>query len=397
MNPPAVILGGLGGALSIARSLSRHGVRVCVLAEGDSPVRASRHCDEFVDLGESGGEVQDRWLDWLDRGPRGAVVLPAGDDGVELIARDRHRLLERDYIPVEADDDVQLAMLDKHETHRLALGAGVASPEILAVSSPEDVATVAERVGFPCALKPLHSHRFGRHFDAKVFVVEDERELAAAIDRTSALGLEMLATGIVPGGDDRYCAYYTYLDDRGEPLFHFTKRKLRQQPIHFGLGTYFVTEWLPEVAEEGLRFCQDIGLRGLANVEFKRDPRDGELKLIEVNHRFTAVNEIVRVAGIDIATMVYDHLVGRPVERMPPYRSGVRLWAPIEDLRAAREYRREGELSRLAWARSLLHRKHHYFFDWRDPGPTLHSFRAKLGRRLGRAAGSTPAPAQLAE
>jgi D-aspartate ligase len=388
-KPPAVVLGGVGGALSVARSLSRYGVRVHVLGDGPSLVGASRHCAEFVDLGDDDG-LQERWLERLADGPHGAVVLPVGDDGLELVARHRSWLDERGYIPVEANDEVLLAMLDKYRTYELATRARVAAPPTTLIFSPSDAATAAEEVGFPCALKPLHSHRFSRHFNVKVFVAEEREELAGIVARTSALGLEMLATAIVPGGDERYCSYYTYIDDRGEPIFHFTKRKIRQYPIHFGLGTYHLTDWSPEVAAEGLRFCQEIGLRGLANVEFKRDPRDESLQLIECNHRFTAVNEIVRLAGIDLAVLTYDRLLGRPVPRMQRYRTGVRLWSQLEDLSAAKAYRRAGEVSYRAWLGSLLHRQHSYFFEWRDPGPTLLSFARKLRRRVGRVAGGRP-------
>ncbi len=381
---PAIILGGLGASLSVTRSLARHGVPVYVLGEEHSLVRASRLPTEFVDCG-SGAEVQERWRGWLGEGRHdGAVVLPAGDDGLEFVAHNRTWLEGLGYVPIEADDEVALGALDKQRTFELAGLAGVEAPSTMAVSSVADAPAIAEMIGFPCAVKPRHSHRFARHYSEKLFMAAGPDELEAILAQTSARGLEMLATEIVPGGDDRYCAYYTYMDADGEPLFHFTKRKLRQYPVHFGLGTYFVTDHNPEVEELGLRFCREVGLRGLANFEFKRDPRDDGLKLIELNHRFSAVNEIVRRAGIDIAAITYDHLAGRPVARMPTYRSGVRLWSPIEDLRAFREYRRGGELSAFAWLRSLLHRKHHFFFDWHDPGPTTLSIRSKLRRHLTR-------------
>jgi predicted ATP-grasp superfamily ATP-dependent carboligase len=381
VRPPAVVLGGVGGSLSVVRSLSRHGVRVHVLADNSSLVSASRHCHEFVNLG-SGGNVQDRWRAWLeDRGPRGAVVLPAGDDGLELIARGRAWLEAREYVPIEADDQVLLAMLDKQRTFELATRAGIAAPTTMTVSSAADAAVAAERIGFPCALKPLHSHLFARHFSGKVFVVNDVGELADLIARTSALGLEMAATEIVPGGDDSYCSYYTYIDRDGEPLFHLTKRKLRQYPIHFGLGTYQLTDWSADVAEAGLRFCRGVGLRGLAAVEFKRDARDGSLKLIECNHRFTAANELVRRAGIDVAVLTYEHLLGRRPARMPTYRAGARLWLPLNDLRAVRDYRRAGELTYRDWLATLHYGQRPPFFDWHDPGPTLRSLSRKARRR----------------
>lgn len=378
---PAIILGGLGGSLSVTRSLARHGVPVYVLGERHSLVRASRLPAEFVDCGQ-GAEVGERWRQWLGEvRHEGAVVLPAGDDGLEFVVRNRAWIERLGYVPVEADDEVALGVLDKQRTFELAGLADVEAPPTVAVSSSADAPLVAARVGFPCAVKPLHSHRFAKHFPVKLLMADDAEQLAAILSRTAAYGLEMLATAMVPGGDDRYRSYYTYIDADGEPLFEFTKRKLRQQPIHSGLGTYFVTDRNPEVAELGRRFCQRVGLRGLANIEFKRDPRDGRLKLIECNHRFTAVNEIVRRAGIDIAAMTYDHLTGRRVERLPSYREGVHLWGPIEDLKALGEYRRSGELSTSTWMRSLCRRKHQFFFDWRDPGPTALSFGSKLKQR----------------
>jgi predicted ATP-grasp superfamily ATP-dependent carboligase len=355
-----------------------------VLGDGaTSLVGPSRHAT-LVDLGGGDG-VQGRWLEWLETGPAGAVVLPVSDDGLELVAHNRARLEEMGYILIEANDEVLLAMLDKGRTYELAERAGIAFPPSLVVRSASDAAAVAERIGFPCALKPLHSHRFTRHFDDKLLTVEDGGELAELVQLTSELGLEMLATALIPGGDERHVSYYTYIDSDGEPLFGLTKLKLRQYPIHFGIGTYHLTDWAPEVAEEGLRFCQGIGLRGIAHVEFKRDPRDEGLKLIECNHRFTGVNEILRRAGIDLGVLTYDRLLGRPVTRMPKYRSGVRLWSPIEDLKAIRDYNRDAEMSYGRWLSSLLHRKYHYYFDWRDPMPTLSSFERKFGRRvLGR-------------
>lgn len=385
-RPDAVVLGGVGAALSITRSLSRHGVRVWVLGAGDSLVAGSRHCAQFVDLGAGEG-VQARWLDWLADGPRGAVLLPAGDDGLELVARNRAALEELGYIPVEANDEVLLAMLDKGKTHEFAARAGVPVPATMPVSSAGNANEVAERVGFPCALKPVHSHLFMRHFTDKVLTVDDAAQFEQTIAKTNALGLQMVATEVIPGGDDLCCSYYSYIDADGEPLFHFTKRKLRQQPIHFGLGTYHVTSWAPDVAEAGLDFFQKIGVRGLANVEFKRDPRDGSLQLIECNYRFTAQNELVRASGLDLAVLSYEHLLGRAVQMPSRYRVGLHSWSPIEDFRAAREYVREGELSYLGWLRSLIRRQQPYFFDWRDPGPTVKSFALKVRRRLRRSGG----------
>jgi D-aspartate ligase len=117
----------------------------------------------------------------------------------------------------------------------------------------------------------------------------------------------------------------------------------------------------------------------LANVEFKRDARDGRLKLIECNHRFTAPNEQFRIAGIDIALFTYCRLAGLPTPVVDGYRAGVRLWHPGTDARAFLALRRRGELSLAGWLRSVARPQHFPLFRWDDPQPSLglHAVRAR--------------------
>jgi D-aspartate ligase len=384
-SPDAVILGGSYNAVSVTRSLGRAGVEVWAVGTERSGVRHSRYCAHFADLGWDAG-VQDRWLNWLEGGPRGAVLMPCDDDGLELIARNRQALIELGYLPFEADDDVVLAMLDKDRCYELARGVGVPAPRTATVRTADDLVRVADSVSYPCALKPVHSHRFAYRYGRalKAFTVHDRAELEQRMGELMPLGIEMLATEIIPGAEDQFVGYYTYIDERGEPLFNLTKRKLRQQPPVFGIGCYHVTTEDPEVVEAGLRFVRGVGVRGLANVEFKRDSTDGVLKLIECNHRITAPTEMLRIAGADVALFSYNRLTGRPLTSVAGYRPGVRLWMPLQDARAFVALRRNGDLTLARWVRSIAHRQHLPVFDLRDPKPTLGSSAERLARHLRR-------------
>jgi predicted ATP-grasp superfamily ATP-dependent carboligase len=354
----------------------------------------------FVEVGAKDG-VQERYLDWLRAGPRKGVILPCDDEGLEMIALHRPELEAWGYLPVEADDFALLDMLDKQRTYALARSIGVPAPRTTAVWTAAEAELAAEQIGYPCALKPLSSHEFANHFGIlkKLIVVNDRDELRREIERTLGLGLQMLVTEIVPGGDDQLCSYYSYLDGDGEPLFHFTKRKLRQWPPAFGLGTYQVTDWNPEVAKLGLRFFQGVGLRGIGNVEFKRDARDGSYRLIECNARFTAAVDQVRRAGIDIPLLAYNRLTGRELPPLAGYRTGVTLWHPVSDLRGLLAHGRRGEISPADWARSLMRRQHFPMLSASDPLPSVGAAalrtQAFVGRRVRKLAerGSPPIPA----
>jgi len=372
-DPPVVLLGGTTNALSIARSLGPRGVRVLALNDAGSYVRYSRFARWVRPA--PGEDVQQVWLEWLLSEGRqryaGALVLPCCDDGVELVARHRERLAGS-FVLAEANDEIALAMLDKVATYALAARVAVPAPRIWEITTRAQLEAALPDMSFPCALKPRDSHLFQRHFSAqKLFVAKDGDELLATFDRLASLRLRFLATELIPGDDDQFWTYLTYLDEAGRPLLHFTKRKLRQYPIHFGVASYHISDRCPEADELGLRFLQGIGLRGLANVEFKRDARDGRLKLMECNPRFYAGIELLKKSGIDLPLVVYNRLTGRPLPPCDGYQQGVRLIRPLEDLSAFLAYRRRGELSLGAYLLSLAHRLHTAYFSWRDPWPSL--------------------------
>lgn len=382
--PPAIVLGGKQTALTAVRSLGRAGVPVHAVGEATDPVRHSRYTASFTDLG-SGEGMQERWLAWLEQAPRG-VLMPCSDDGLELVARNRTRLVELGHVPFESDDEVLLAMLDKERTYALGRAAGVPTPHSVAVRSPADTERAIAELSYPCGVKPLESHLFFQRSGvaAKVLVARNADELRGLLGWLLELGIDSLATELVEGGDDRLFGYFTYMDENGEPLFHFTNRKLRQYPIHFGVGCYVTGEWDAETAELGLRFVKGVGLRGVAHVEFKRDARDGQLKLIECNHRFNLAVELLYRSGVDLPRLTYSRLTGRPSPSLDPSHAGRRLWLPLWDIRAFLDYRVNGELTARAWARSLLHRQSFAVWSADDPVPSLVEYGRLVGRRAGR-------------
>ncbi|HLK42420.1 MAG TPA: ATP-grasp domain-containing protein [Thermoleophilia bacterium] len=384
-SPPVILLGGRENALSVARSLHDLGARVIALGDPTSPARYSRRVSSYRVTEGPPAEV---WLAYLRTdAPEGALLFPCSDDGLELIAEHTAELAERGLVPIEADQQAVLAMLDKQRTYEIGRAAGIGTPRTARATTLHDAEDAAAEIGFPCALKPVHIHEFSRHFRRKLIMLRDRAALASAFRMTSAYGLDMILTEIIPGGEERYCSYFSYLDEKGEPLFDFAKRKLRQYPVGFGGGTYHLVEWADDVAEAGLRLCRAAGLRGLANVEFKRDPRDGVLKLIECNARFTGGNEIVRKAGVDIAAIAYSRMTGRPLPVIPRQRDGVRMWYPVEDTLALLGGRRTGQLTVAGWVRSLWHRQTFPVWSLSDPLPSLMGASAVFSRASRRVAG----------
>ena len=372
--PPALLFGGDQMAVSAARSIAALGAEVHAVGDSADPIQASRACTKFTEITRAPG-VTDRYLEWLERdGPRGAVLLPCDDESLEMVARNRSSIEAWGYRAVEANDEIILAVLDKERTYELSRAAGVPTPPTTTIRTRAEAEQAARDFDYPCALKPLQSHLFAQLVDvsAKVYLANDPEELLHWYGVAEKMGIEMLVTDIVPGSDEDFVSYYGYMLPDGTSLFHYTKHKLRQLPIGFGLTCYQESVWEPAVVEQGLRFCQSTGLIGVANIEFKHDARDGTWKIIECNHRFSLANEIVRLSGIDIPAIAYSRLAGLPIEPIRGYKLGVRMWNPIEDAMAFTQYRAAGELTFGGWVRSLVRRWHFPMWRFTDPLPSYH-------------------------
>lgn len=383
-STPVLLLGGKENALAVARHLGRNGIPVYASGGAGNWAIRSRFCRKaYVIPAER--DLEDYWAELLLEAPRpelaGVILFACCDEAIEFLAEHRDALALR-YILEDADPALQLAMLDKQRTLELAQSVNVPAPRFWPVRSIGDVERMRAEVTFPVMVKPIHSHRFRKAFGRKLFIVEEGfGELAAKVGLALKHGIEVMVVEMIPGPDDLLSSYYTYIDGTGSNLFHVTKRILRRYPVNRGGACYHITEWLPETAELGQRFFSRINFRGMANIEFKRDLRDGRLKLIEVNARFTAGHQLLLGAGAPIDLIVYCHLTGQPAPQFTSYEQFRRYWYPALDFLAFWELRQRGELSFMGWLRSIAHRRMEFpIHDFGDPLPGLTYLAFGLGR-----------------
>jgi len=385
--PPVIILGGEANALSVIRSLGRMGVRVFALGEAGSAVGQSRYCT-WVPLRSKGG-VETAWARWLlgteSDHLKGSIVLSCSDAGIRVIAHHRQALLARFRLD-ESDPRSQIQMLDKVTTYQQAVAAGIDTPQFWMIQSRDQVLALQDQLVFPLIIKPRISHVFEAKFNRKYIFASNLAEALAAIDVTSAAGVEVLLMEWVPGPDSKLCSYFTYLTEEGAALFHFTKRVIRRYPTGMGAGCYHITDWIPELVEPSLKLFRHVGLRGLANIEFKQDERDGRYKIIECNARFVGSNALVTSSGFDLAAFVYNRLAGRPQPPLERFQIGRRMWDPGRDWSAFRELRGLGEITFTKWLASVAHRQTFQWFVWSDPMPALARAMKPIRRKLAQKA-----------
>jgi predicted ATP-grasp superfamily ATP-dependent carboligase len=252
----------------------------------------------------------------------GWAVIPANDDALAALAA-HHDYLTSTYRIVAPPAETASWFLDKARMLDLARAVGVDLPRCW---GPATAATAARAdIEFPVVVKPDAGHRFRARFDCKLFAAWDRRELDDAVGRLAAHGLRGQVFDWVPGPDSAIYAYCTYLDARGEPAGGVTIRKLRQAPPRFGVAR--VAEIVaddPQLRDATIAMLRRIGFHGMAAAEFKRDPRDGRFRFLEVNGRAVIYNALLRRAGLDLAGLAWsDQVCGRTEVATPTGWPGV--------------------------------------------------------------------------
>ena len=118
----------------------------------------------------------------------------------------------------------------------------------------------------------------------------------------------------VPGPD----ILVLLLCDRGEVLAFCASHTIRRYPTTGGLAAKAVTIEDPEIEALTRRIARAIRWHGMAGFAFRKDLRDGQYKLLEINPRFGGRTQISLTAGVDLPYLLWRHFVEKqPVAPIP--------------------------------------------------------------------------------
>src|SRR5882762_8925543 len=301
--------------LAVVRSLGRHGIPVWVLQHGDQLLatlsRYNRRTLSWPSQDEE--EKVDFLVNLADRESiRDWVLLPTGDEGAALVARHHKTLGEHFQLTTPPWDELQWSY-DKRLTYRLADRVGVDRPWTLYPANGEQVA--ASECPYPVILKPAYSRSYNRFTASKAWRIDDREQLLARYEEAKTLvdpGALMIQELIPGGGESQFS--YTALCKGGRPIASLTARRARQIPMDFGRASTFVeTVDDQTTSATAVRLIETLRYTGIVEVEFKRDPRDGKLKLLDINPRVWGWHSLCGPAGVDYPYLLWLLTIGEPI------------------------------------------------------------------------------------
>jgi predicted ATP-grasp superfamily ATP-dependent carboligase/ubiquinone/menaquinone biosynthesis C-methylase UbiE len=363
----------LHGVVGIVRSLGRLGVTIHVVHdERWTPADFSRFLGRTFTATLDDG-APDRFLnDLLEVGRRvgrRAILVPV-DDVTTLFVDDHAEALAERFTFPDRLPELTRTLSSKKELYLLCKRLGLPAPETIFPRSRGEVEAFAEQAAFPVVVKAIDPVLLRRQAQGRsVVIVEDADRLLDAYDHMEAAGdPNLMLQEFIPGGAESIWMFNGYFDADSECLAAFTGTKLRQYPPYTGPTCLGVCRWNPTVEQAAKNLLKAVAYRGIVDLGFRYDARDGQYKLLDVNPRIGASFRLFVGDGIDVARALYLDLTGQQVPRSSAP-DGRRWMVEHHDLLASRVYRRNGELSVAQWVRSLRGVREAAWFAWDDPVP----------------------------
>src|SRR5262249_53343041 len=155
--------------------------------------------------------------------------------------------------------------------------------------------------------------------------------------------------GIHPGGAESVWMFNGYFDAHSDCLVGFTGQKLRQNPPYTGATTLGMCGPNVAVEEATCGFMKALGYRGILDIGWRYDIRDGQYKVLDANPRIGATFRLfVGTNGMDVARALYLDLTGQAVPRSCA--PGGRKWVvENQDATASLVYWKDRKLTPGQW------------------------------------------------
>ncbi len=373
-NIPAVILSGNldksdgkrsmnEAALALTRSLGRRGVRVFRFHPDRSLVDlSSRYCTHVVCpnfYDDASGTVRSL-VDFAEKSGTRPVLYPASDGAAQFIADNEQSLAG--HFAFSSPDAACIAKTQhKRQLIEIAGASGVPVPETYFPTATGEVEAIARDLPYPVIIKPVYSPDWKRAAVTSVFgqvkamQVSEPQQLIDICRTLLSLNSVFMVQEIITGPDDNLITFLGYFGSGGQVLAGCVRKKLRQFPPGFGYCCLTESVNDQEVFDLSVKLFRTLDYRGIGCAEFKRDPRDGTPKLIEINTRAVRTSMLAVAVGVDFPWIAYQDCT-QSGDVVPALGGQVPVrWVHLRDeIWAASRLILAGELSFIGWIKGFL-------------------------------------------
>ena len=363
------------GSVGIVRSLGRAGVPVYGVCEDRfAPLALSRYLRGGFVWATTGdeGDLLEQLSRIGRRLGRGTILVPTDDEAAILVAEHAETLREHFELPRQPPALPRL-LASKKLLYQTCKRLGVPCPEAAFPAGRQDVLRFLERATFPVVVKGVEPWLFTRRTGLRsTSILRTPDELLRVYEALpGGAGSQVMLQEYIPSGVAEDWIVHGYCDADATCRVAFTGVKLRSYPPGAGLTTLGRCAANPALLALAEALFERLSYRGIMDMDWRLDKRDGQYKLLDFNPRVGAqFRMFVDDHGVDVVRALHLDLTGREI---PAGRQvqGRRFMVEHLDWFAARGDRRQGAPTPGRWLASLLRVQERAWFANDDPLPFL--------------------------
>jgi predicted ATP-grasp superfamily ATP-dependent carboligase len=370
-NPPAVVVGLSITGLGTVRALARAGIQVIgVDSNFNQPSARTRYCKKISCSDINKEDVLLKTLIAISKKNKEKPVLFLSTDMSVIIASENRDLLNNYFIfNLPSKFEVRMLM-DKSLFADFAKNNGFQIPQTFVVNNLNNIQTVSKNIQFPCIIKPSYRKpTWDKSTSNKVFKIYSREELVAVFKSISHLADRFIVQEFVPGPDSEVYFCLLWYNSFSQPVASFTGKKIMQWIPEFG-STCTAESYTnnDSVLNDSIKLFNSVKYKGIGSVEYKKDSRDGLLKIIEPTvGRADLQSAIAYHNGINIPLMEYCDCLRLESLTIPNISKKV-FWINEENLFWVLTNERK-RYPRKVWLQLMRGRKYFALFDRSDLAP----------------------------
>ena len=367
MNGAIVIEGHVQG-LSNTRALGELGIPVYVIDVVRCLAQYSKYCTKFIKCPAFNSLEFITFLVDLAKAERlkGWFLIGSNDHIVENLALHQSELAPYYTMMVPSKEQL-LNIINKARLLDVASSCGTHIP---ATCYP-DTLEKARLMRFPLLVKGCLGLSFYKATHRKAIQVDSYDELCSALKDICVLTDDVMIQELIPFDAQNRVVSFTCFAIHGEIKAYWMGQKLREHPLKYGTATMSQSVLIPQVLDEAIPLVKALQYTGTCEVEFIRDPRDGEWKLIEINPRTWLWVGLAKECGVDYAKIMYRFVNNIEQQYPDSYKVGKKWYNAITDFVFGMQAMAKGIVPVKEYLRSLGGHKVHAIWSWHDIKPGL--------------------------
>jgi predicted ATP-grasp superfamily ATP-dependent carboligase len=332
---PVITIGGGTNGLGIARNLGKLNIDVfCLTSNPYELMLNSKYCKGFAFIPNIEKD-KNKLLKILNHFEKNlsekCVLFPTSDSSLLTFSSIADEL--NAYVTCIPNKKIIETCVLKNNFYKSLETYNVPHPTTFFLDE-EKLEDILPKLTFPVYIRPSMSQSFADIFGKKGFVARTKQEVLHYIKVAKKHEIEVMIQDIIPGPTQNGYVLRGYIDKKSRLLGIMADQKIRQSTMfsNNAVKHSIPLSYMIQAKRTLITYLQNIKYQGVFHAEFKKDPRDDVLKLLEINARTSGGNYFGFACGMNHVLLAYLDAIGEAIQPVMDYESDIYVIHVLRDV-----------------------------------------------------------------